>query len=126
LTFTFVDGIIFKAWREPQIAQDKLPAVPDTDKASYLLDNVIPDLDPIERKQKGMKEKGLLMSVMKIKVSLIRDQRPLLSSRGLVNSSSPMPIYNHVSDIQSQEFDYVVIGGQIVNTYLIWPHIADL
>jgi hypothetical protein len=65
LTFTFVDGIIFKAWRQSQIAHDDLPSVPDTDKASYLFGNVIPDLDPIERKRKGLKRRGLLTLILK-------------------------------------------------------------
>ncbi|KAK4689027.1 hypothetical protein P7C73_g1078, partial [Tremellales sp. Uapishka_1] len=98
--FLFIDPFIIKAWRNPQISYDELPPVPDTDKASYLLGHVLPDLDPVERKKKGLKQRSLLTLILAYYWDMYAMMALMMVIKAVAEFASPIALNSLLSDLQ--------------------------
>jgi hypothetical protein len=62
--YMFLDKLILKAWKTPSLPYDDLPPMTDYDRSAYLAKIHMQKLDPVIRKQKGLKPRHLIWGVM--------------------------------------------------------------
>jgi len=59
LFFEFMTPLVWKAWKSPALPYDDLQPMADYDKAAHLHKHNVPNLDPIKRRQRGLKKRHL-------------------------------------------------------------------
>lgn len=64
LTYHFMEALIRKGWKSKSLAYEELPPMTDYDRASYLTQIHLDRLDPIRRKIKGLKPRGMFRGLM--------------------------------------------------------------
>ncbi len=60
----FLDKLILKAWKTPSLPYDELPPMTDYDRAAYLAKVHMHKLDPVIRKQRGLRPRHLIWGII--------------------------------------------------------------
>ncbi|KZT60640.1 P-loop containing nucleoside triphosphate hydrolase protein [Calocera cornea HHB12733] len=63
LFYSFLDPIVFAAWRAPSLPYDKLPPLSDTDWAVNLRKRAMDKLDPLRRRELGKKDRHVFFGL---------------------------------------------------------------
>ncbi|KAL0950661.1 hypothetical protein HGRIS_007447 [Hohenbuehelia grisea] len=66
LTYSFLDAIIFKAYRVRHMGFDELPPLADYDRATVLRDKAFPLLDPFSAGNKSTKKRHIFFSIIRV------------------------------------------------------------
>ncbi|KZT53818.1 hypothetical protein CALCODRAFT_486059 [Calocera cornea HHB12733] len=64
--WTFLDPVIFAAYRQPKLPYDQLPPLPDYDRSRHLAKRSFATLDPLERRERGLKDRNMFWALMEV------------------------------------------------------------
>lgn len=62
--YEFMTGLVYRAWQSPSLPYEQLHPLADYDRAQYLYDKHMNDLDPYRRRQAGREPRHLLWSLL--------------------------------------------------------------
>ncbi|WVQ88009.1 hypothetical protein IAS59_001740 [Cryptococcus gattii] len=66
LFFEYMTGLVWKAWKTPALPYEDLHPLADYDRAEYLYKQHMDKLDPVRRKEKGLKPRNLVLSLASV------------------------------------------------------------
>ncbi|ODO04635.1 hypothetical protein I350_05244 [Cryptococcus amylolentus CBS 6273] len=66
LLFDYMTSLVWKAWKTPALPYDDLHPLADYDRASYLYKTSMATLDPVKRRAQGLKDRGLVLSLVSV------------------------------------------------------------
>ncbi|KAK8861564.1 hypothetical protein IAR55_002386 [Kwoniella newhampshirensis] len=61
--FEFMTGLVLRAWKSPALPYEQLHPLADYDRAEYLYKQHMTELDPIRRRERGLKDRNLVISL---------------------------------------------------------------
>ncbi|WWC68639.1 uncharacterized protein I206_102570 [Kwoniella pini CBS 10737] len=64
--YEFMTGLVWKAWKTPSLPYDDLHPLADYDRAELLYSKHMETLDPIRRREKGLKPRNLLTALLTV------------------------------------------------------------
>ncbi|OWT36272.1 ATP-binding cassette transporter [Cryptococcus neoformans] len=64
--FEYMTGLVWKAWKTPALPYEDLHPLADYDRAEYLYKQHMDKLDPVRRKEKGLKPRNLVLSLASV------------------------------------------------------------
>ncbi|WWC60298.1 uncharacterized protein I303_102867 [Kwoniella dejecticola CBS 10117] len=64
--YEYMTGLVWRAWKTPSLPYDDLHPLADYDRAELLYSKHIDTLDPIRRREKGLKPRNLLIGLLDV------------------------------------------------------------
>nr|XP_019050369.1 ATP-binding cassette transporter [Kwoniella bestiolae CBS 10118]OCF29299.1 ATP-binding cassette transporter [Kwoniella bestiolae CBS 10118] len=64
--YEYMTGLVWRAWKTPALPYDDLHPLADYDRAEFLYNKHIDTLDPVRRREKGLKQRNLLISLLDV------------------------------------------------------------